>query len=125
MSGKMNRIITFRGLKYDVWKYGNLSVVGDCTFIDNGIGNREIVEPETVGQYIGKKDKNDKFIFEGDILSGAWKTLLLVYYDEASTSFLVKDCNGHSSPIDYYDNNRIEIVGNIHDNPELMKGGMQ
>lgn len=75
MSGKMNRIITFRGLKYDVWKYGNLSVVGDCTFIDNGIGNREIVEPETVGQYIGKKDKNDKFIFEGDILSGAWKTL--------------------------------------------------
>lgn len=119
----MNRIITFRGRKYDVWKYGNLSVIGDCTFIDNGLGNREIVEPETVGQYIGKNDKNDKFIFEGDILSGAWNTLLVVYYDGYSTSFLVRDKNGRSSPIDYYDNNRLEVVGNIHDNPELMEGG--
>lgn len=120
----MNDRYLFRG-KTDTgkWLQGDLIHYAE-RFVIRAVGDYWVI-PETVGQYIGKNDKNDKFIFEGDILSGAWKTLLLVYYDEASTSFLVKDSKGHSSPIDYYDNNKLEVVGNIYDNPELMKGGVQ
>ena len=56
------------------------------------------VDPSTVGQYTGLKDKNGKRIFEGDILN------------------IAKTADGLGG---YYE---CEIIGNIHDNPEFMKG---
>lgn len=79
------------------------------------------VVPETVGQYTGLTDKNGKKIFEGDILKGSWETILTIFYDEISSSYRVKTSTGHEREPSYYGIDKWEIIGNIHDNPELLK----
>lgn len=82
------------------------------------------VIPETVGQYTGLTDKNGIKIFEGDMLKGAWSTLIIVYFDESYLQFRAKEFTHRTidHSIDYYgDNSRLEIVGNIYDNPELLE----
>lgn len=83
-----------------------------------------IVDPETVGECTGLRDKNGELIFEGDIISidGA-KGDELVYVKYQINGF---EC---VSPIWKYYRHRLEdnpekyeIVGNIHDNPELIGG---
>lgn len=89
------------------------------------------VDPDTVGQYTGKDDKNGKPIFEGDIVrpyleSGnyqgfSWGNMPVVFDDGA---FCVKDYRGATMPLRSFDPIvTIEVVGNIHDNPELLKEG--
>ena len=99
---------------------------------DNGILRSHMawykVDPETVGQYTGLTDKNGKKIFEGDILStengtfsntGMGHTL---FYRGMWTSFYGQDAIGR----DCYDRlytvcDSREVIGNIHDNPELLE----
>ena len=94
------------------------------------------VIPETVGQYIGQIDKNGKKFFEGDIIENtpSWRRqreLLVILFKE--TSFCTIDCESfrknklaYAYPIDDCDYgvyiNMFEVVGNIHDNPELIGG---
>ena len=79
------------------------------------------VDPSTVGQYTGLKDKNDKRIFEGDIFdwgyAGAKDLRYVVVYDAGLAAFVGERSFGFVS-LDGID---IEIIGNIHDNPELME----
>ena len=88
------------------------------------------VRPETVGQYTGLTDKNGKKIFEGDIISTDIKRpYLIVEFRDGCFMF---NCNDGGE--DYYDimlpickeahteYEYGEIIGNIHDNPELLKG---
>lgn len=81
------------------------------------------VDPETVGEYTGLTDKNGKMIFEGDILRYEYGGVCSVEYGR----FNCTCCNGVygwgvTRGGDIRDCENHEIIGNIHDNPELVKG---
>ena len=127
------REILFRGKRISngEWFEGMMTAQGERvaqigTFIDYGthvcIGSSYAVIPETVGQYTGLTDKNGKKVFEGDILKGSWDTVLIIFYDEISTSYRVKTSTGYEREPSYYGIDKWEVIGNIHDNPELLKG---
>ena len=111
------------------WVYGLITRLYDERFenlpaemSDFGVNGIE-VDYKTIEQYTGLTDKNGKKIFEGDILKGSWNTVLIVFYDDISASYRVKTPLGSEREISYYgDQNHLEIIGNIHDNPELLEG---
>lgn len=79
------------------------------------------VIPETVGQYTGLKDKNGTKIFEGDITkhrsnySGNDVVAVITYTDGCFLAMADKDSGFNIS-------DKLEVIGNIHDNPELLNG---
>lgn len=87
------------------------------------------IDPETVGQYTGLTDKNGKKIFEGDIVRHeAFGNRAVVWgckYLEMTTTgwWLCKTIVPLSSDIKSLEskNSEIEVIGNIHDNPELLE----
>ena len=115
------------GWSYDIWR-----------FLNEGV-----VKPETVGQYPGLKDKNGKEIYEGDIVE--W----VFFYERLGANMGVKECDaivkgiirwrqggfvleviendfenaGYYSISALYTDTEsdVEIISNIHDNPELIK----
>lgn len=94
------------------------------------------VLPETVGQYTGLTDKNGVKIFEGDIIRieyDLWhgetkKTreshIGVVFYNTKTAEFGAK-IHGYSScsSLRRWKGDFNEVIGNIHDNPELLEGG--
>lgn len=127
------REILFRGKDSDsgIWCYGDLSFGKDGKpyirfWAHNGYLVRA-VEPETVGQFTGFTDKNNKRIFEGDILRSR--------YDDVDPEYdsyeLVKWANNGWYAYDKgnsFDDLRqdmlteySELAGNIYDNPELLE----
>ena len=82
-----------------------------------------IVNPETIGQYTGLKDKNGKNIFEGDtVWFGDEKERGVVYFDNSCSRFAVR-FDTFDAAFDHLYSNELEIIGNVHDNPELTEGG--
>lgn len=75
------------------------------------------VDPETVGQFTGLTDKNGKKIFEGDIFifPEIRKHKYVVEWDANYACF---DC---FNDVSGFDASSIEVIGNIHDNPELLE----
>ena len=128
------RTIKFRGKdRYDgIWHYGSLivnGIFGHTHICDTSLGYNE-VEPKTVGQFTGLKDKNGQWIYEGDILKWDKDGLLYVVKFWAGMFYAsVKECNDgifggfplHA--LTEHEDRKCEIVGNIYDNPELLKGG--
>lgn len=92
---------------YDDW---------DCqNFYDYIVKNRYIVE-----QCTGFKDKNGKLIYEGDELKD-WKNKpFVIAFDEDYAQFVAKDENGWVSPIERDVLEDCEIIGNIHENADLL-----
>ena len=97
---------------------------------NNGYGFNYIsVIPETVGQYTGLTDKNGRKIFEGDILGGfldeeypEHKTIVAVeWYEGMWVTHQGNCCPDLLEKGDVMD--WFEVIGNIYDNPELLKGG--
>jgi uncharacterized phage protein (TIGR01671 family) len=83
-------------------------------------------------QYTGLKDKNDKEIYEGDIIhykfdgssypEEAVDVMLICEYDEREGWFAFITLSENTSEYLWYEINRdCEVVGNIHENPELLK----
>ena len=85
---------------------------------------RERVIPETVGQYTGLTDKYGTKIFEGDIVEGAGFTpddcgYGTIRWDDGA--FEIDGYNIVCTFHEHYYSNEFEVIGNIHDNPELLE----
>ncbi len=125
------REILFRGKRHNGdWVEGNLFIPDKPdTPTEICIGTNVIritydVIPETVGQYTGLTDKNGKKIFEGDIVKtdkfNTPNKRYVIKYDLLLGAFIGED-NGtmYFTTFDG-DSELFEIIGNIHDNPELL-----
>lgn len=90
------------------------------------------IDPETVGEWIGLTDKNGKRIYEGDIISskdgrGRYSSredyiIGEVFYGQQTLSWQVSNrIKAKSCEILDSINDTLEVIGNIHGNPELVK----
>ena len=96
--------------------------------IENGMAtgqNFYEVIPETVGQYTGLTDKNGKKIFEGDIILYGFIPCV-VKYDIENARFMLYEKGVYLRNGFNIDTMKLkEVIGNIHDNPELLGGAEQ
>ena len=94
------------------------------------ICKRTKVIPETVGQCVGLNDKNGKKIFEGDIVKDRGLLYGRVIYAtpqdgySGMSGFMVDDVNDGLQDYNGFWH-MVEVIGNIHDNPELLEGGAE
>ena len=113
----MNREIKFRGKRFDNnnWVYGGISGEGSNHWI-YAAGNAMSVISETIGQFTGLHDRNGKEIYEGDIVN-------MSYQDEVFRLYPVEYVQSEClfSPFKFPGGRKYEVVGNIHDSPELLK----
>lgn len=138
------REIKFRGRNYDgIWMYGYLMPTPKPQI---HLGNKHCVcacpqkmsrvdvelyevEESTIGQYTGLKDKNGKEIYEGDIIGCCNPEIKhLIFYNEKQGRFMAalngdieNDFIGLCGLDDSRWNASKEVIGNIHENPELIK----
>lgn len=130
----MNREIKFRiyadNKFYNKCLVGNTNNVNDekwtCPMVwlekqkewvhcDNGI----------ICQYTGIKDKNGKEIYEGDIVkldSNTLKITGIVTYHNDEAVFVLEDLHDEIEECLWYMQEDLEVIGNIYDNPELLRG---
>ena len=145
----MTREIKFRGkIAFggynggDGWIYGNLTgspthpYIQEVKVLGNDFYHLPITEvaQKSIGQFTGLHDKNGKEIYEGDIIAVNGMQIGYIVggvrgycYDVIYTP---AKSNGEKSwslysvvTIDYP--NKCEVIGNIYDNPVLLKGGEQ
>ena len=123
----MNRTIKFRGksLNTSMWVYGDLQQKGKKAFIEYE------VNPETVWQCTGLRDKNGKEIYEGDIVKTKEYGIEIpngkvsfnsVGYDNFIINYIdggFRLSNNHRCFL-LCRGNHLEVNGNIYDNPELI-----
>ena len=120
----MSREILFRGMDdnkrliqgyfFQIWE--------DCFILwgtTNGVPNMTKVDPTTVGQFTGLCDKNGVKIFEGDVVFVGYGE----YYQgthEYSTTMTI-DMSDYEELNALCNANVVEVIGNIHDTPDLAK----
>ena len=106
-----------------VQEYDKSGIDGRPTILRVEMSWYEVL-PETVGQYTGLTDKNGKKIFEGDIVTNPKGDIGRVTWYEEHCAFMIYSIT-ENKVYWLFDNDfsLVEIIGNIHDNPELLKGG--
>ena len=120
------REILFRGIrKHKVDCNENQWVEGDFfsdeTAIYTKLQNLIEVIPETVGQFTGLLDNNGNKIFEDDIVQSIELELKGVIIFDEYCRFMIKDMATKSTYLLARNNEEIKVIGNIHDNPELLE----
>ena len=123
----------YRGKRTDngEWSDGSLWVSDYGVLIHerHDLAQWRYVDPETVGECTGLRDMNGKLIFEGDIVRFNYtgvnrgvEGVAIVVFENGK--FCV-EWGWHKELVclDGFANTTMEIIGNAHDNPELLKGG--
>lgn len=123
----MKREIKFRGkcIYNNLWEYGWLYCEADRFYIKDYVNDTVQsfrIDPNTIGQFTGLFDSNGREIYEGDILRISiskdgiaevkWNTKCAMFVEQMKNSAQWYNLEG-----------RKEIIGNIYDTPELLKGG--
>jgi hypothetical protein len=130
----MNRTIKFRGknLYNNEWIFGDLIQYesGEMAIFSNKLSqygceatemfNRSKVYPETVGQFTGLLDKNGKEIYEGDILNNGQRNYFVCWNSERGAWWLKNKDLIYTTPLGFL-SIELFVVGNIYDNPDLIK----
>ena len=108
------------------WRVGDLHITATKPHI-HSLSNKYLIKIETIGQFTGLYDKNGKEIYEGDIIKSSHGTIHYIVYDNDLACF--KAVVARYNPSGEYSTlskgwvvqfNK-EVIGNIHDNPELLK----
>jgi uncharacterized phage protein (TIGR01671 family) len=78
---------------------------------------------DPVIQFAGLHDKNGKEIFEGDILKTSNSNSIIWYVDYKPTAFMANQANVSYDCVlsDFMATDTVEVIGNIYQNPELLK----
>ena len=124
-----------RELKFRVWDK-SIGMSESCSLVDIGIMAEEgLANLENIMQFTGLHDKNGTEIYEGDILkytfdnpdsiyaneNGLKVRINKVFWQEWRSSFALGSKMANNDLFNYVRNgNRVEVIGNIHDNPELL-----
>ena len=139
--------IKFRGQDSNgKWHYGDLLHIGGGCLIYSGsqteaesftddkiavmleMDEVHVVKPETIGQYVGIKDKNFKEIYSGDVLQ-CGPLRFAVFYRDRLGGFIARNCDYDldvykTIPIgQFIVHDNFQIIGNVFDSPELIKSG--
>lgn len=133
------REIKFRAKAGTQWRYGDLyhNERGELVIYEPKTsgqtlegkavnGWRIVVDPETVGQYVGLKDSEGREIYEGDVIRVCGSNGIVVYSEGAfivrfeKAPSLLSHCVGG-----YFSNpervSACRVIGNVYDNPELLE----
>mgnify|MGYP000893586422 CR=1 FL=1 len=114
----------FRGKRIDngEWVYGYVykdALIG-CNILQTKPCLAAImVDPSTAGQYTGLKDKNGKEIYEGDVVRLFGGEYCQGYYEHDQT-IVVKSAY---DIVAMEESENVQLLGNVWDNPELLKEG--
>ena len=124
----MNREIKFRAKdRVGVWVYGDLRLTSREPHIWTDPYTSHIINTKTIGQYTGLKDKNGKEIYEGDIVESISGKIGYVIFLQQEMGYVVvwDNCDtrlGHRNRGGGYEyDESIVVIGNIYDNPKLVK----
>lgn len=129
----MKHEIKFRGKRTDTreWVYGSLLLWpdGDANILESKDGDTAVwkreIDPDTAGQYTGLKDRNGKDVYDGDLL-GDEDVIYEVWWSEDNACYMLDMVNPFKEMAirmsDMYID-KMEVVGNRWDNPELLEVG--
>lgn len=96
--------------------------------LQNGCGSLREDSDYILMQYTGLKDKNGKEIYEGDIIKICaeglgGEAIGKIVYDEYDLAFVLRNEVEELSECLWYAEQQLEVIGNIYDNPELLREG--
>ena len=116
--------------KYNCWETQSLELIPNCPLVKQG---------RVIQQYTGLKDRNGKEIFEGDIVEYESETITHkgtifplrraeIVFSNATLGFVLDSSRRHNIderwgdyvPVDRGNKARYSVLGNIHENPELL-----
>lgn len=111
-----------QGYYYQIWENGYI-----LWGMTNDVPNMIEVDVSTICQCTGLKDKNGELIFENDIIERLdihdikGPSIGIIEYDVENTSFLIHWTDIANYSPTFHWKNRIGVIGNIFDNPELLE----